>query len=130
MSKRFFIKVEVNKEEKSILVSQLEIPEGSKDNFDLYNKHVADLVDFATFGVYDYDNDVVAIVDDEGLLKAENLVYEVTFDGKVRQLAGDMLIGKNERREGELYTVGFTQEEMYKISQNQLFKIRAIGMTA
>lgn len=132
MTKRFFIKVELNKEKKEIKVFSVESPEDvDSDNLKFFYEHVADLVDFARFGVADYENDVVAIVDDEGLLKSENIVYEIRFGSKTRQLAGTLLIGKTERREDhELYTVGFTGEELLEIYKNNTIEVKAIGMTA
>lgn len=131
MTKRFFIKVELNKEAKEIKVFSVESPEDVDSNLDFFYEHVADLVDFARFGVDDYENDVVAIVDDEGLLKSENIVYEIRFGEQTRQLAGTLLIGKTERREDhELYTVGFTGEELLEIYKNKTVEVKAIGLTA
>jgi len=131
MAKRFFIKVELNKEAKEIKVFSVESPEDVDSNLDFFYEHVADLVDFARFGVDDYENDVVAIVDDEGLLKSENIVYEIRFGEQTRQLAGTLLIGKTERREDhELHTVGFTGEELLEIYKNKTVEVKAIGMTA
>jgi len=131
MARKFFIKVELNKEEKEIRVFSVESPEDVDSNLDFFYEHVADLVDFARFGVADYESDVVAIVDDEGLLKSENIVYEIRFGSQTRQLAGTLLIGKTERREDhELYTVGFTGEELLEIYKNNTIEVKAIGLTA
>ncbi|MFF5996560.1 hypothetical protein AAGS61_17755 [Lysinibacillus sp. KU-BSD001] len=59
-------------------------------------KLFANMIEVDTIDIIDFTQDFCLIVDDEGLLKSENLVYEITFQGITQQIAGRFAIGRNE----------------------------------
>lgn len=126
---RYFIKVELVEEEKKIKVFSIKSPSNSDAMLDFFQEHVENIIDIVNMHVYDYENDIAVVVDDEGLLKVGNIVYEIKFKEQKIQLAGTLLIGKNEMREDGLYTVGFTSEELRDIHNNKHIVVKAIGET-
>lgn len=78
--------------------------EGYVDLDELYNKIGCDLVT-----VVEFEENIVAWVDDVGLLKSDNFVQKVSYMGFDIQLAGNILfLGTTE--EGE--SVGLTELEL------------------
>lgn len=68
-----------------------------------YNQINCDLVDFVSI-----NNDVDIIVDDEGLLKSGNPVFEVSFTkSRSFQLAGILLVGKKVYTNDGIIVEGF-----------------------
>lgn len=58
-------------------------------------KVFAELIHADTIDIIDLTDDVCLIVDDEGLLKAGNLVYELQLQGTTVQIAGRFAFGRN-----------------------------------
>lgn len=58
-------------------------------------KVFAGLIQAETIEIIDLTNDLCLIVDDEGLLKEGNLVYELELQGRKVQIAGRFAFGRN-----------------------------------
>lgn len=67
------------------------------------------MIEADTIDIVDFNEDLCLIVDDEGLLKSGNRVYEIHLDGTTHQIAGRFAFGRNEfcERKG-LMTVHFS----------------------
>ena len=87
-----------------------------------YKQIDTDLVEFTAFNVEDYNKDYCIIVDEEGLMKSGNPAYKLTLsvDGVeyVRELVGNILIGKSEYGEEGAYETGLTKEEADNLISN------------
>ncbi|SOC22017.1 hypothetical protein SAMN05880501_113110 [Ureibacillus xyleni] len=58
-------------------------------------KVFAELIQADTIDIIDLTDDLCVIVDDEGLLKSGNLVYELELQGTKVQIAGRFAFGRN-----------------------------------
>lgn len=68
-------------------------------------KVLANIIDADLIEYLDLTDDICLIVDEEGLLKSNNPVYEIRFNGKVHHIAGKFAIGRNEDSEDGMNTV-------------------------
>ena len=59
-------------------------------------KIFANMIAAETIDIVDFTEDLCLIVDDEGLLKSDNLVYEIKLKEATHQIAGRFAIGRNE----------------------------------
>lgn len=59
-------------------------------------KIFANMIHAETIDIVDFTQDLCLIVDDEGLLKSGNLVYEIKLKEATHQIAGRFAIGRNE----------------------------------
>ena len=128
MEKTYFVKIEAFiKPDVEVLVSigTVEAPQVAEGESTLpfYYKQIdTDLVEFTAFNVEDYNKDYCIIVDEEGLMKSGNPAYKLTLsvDGVeyVRELVGNILIGKSEYGEEGAYETGLTKEEADNLISN------------
>jgi hypothetical protein len=70
----------------------------------------ADLIDYV-----DLNEEICLIVDEEGLLKSGNLVYEIRFEGHTHHIAGKFAIGRNEESMEGLKTVTLLVSDYEKL---------------
>lgn len=59
-------------------------------------KIFANMIAAETIDIVDFTEDLCLIVDDEGLLKSGNLVYEIKLKETTHQIAGRFAMGRNE----------------------------------
>jgi hypothetical protein len=79
--------------------------------------------------IVNFSHDVAIIVDDEGLLKSDNHVFELlNNDGNPLQLAGKLVFTKNHYGDDGISQVGLCLGDLVELLVN--IKIRLIGVTA
>lgn len=81
-------------------------------------KLLANMIEADTIDIVDFNEDLCLIVDDEGLLKPGNLVYEIHLGGTTHQIAGRFAFGRNEfcERKG-LMTVPLQPHDFVDLAQ-------------
>jgi len=85
-----------------------------------------------TFDIVQYNDELEFIVDDEGLLKSGNPVFEIPNDIYVEPLniAGGFLIGKRVVTEDDIKTIGFSSKDEADIALRKAgLKLKVIGVT-
>lgn len=88
-------------------------------------KLLANMIEADTIDIVDFTDDLCLIVDDEGLLKSGNLVYEIQLDGTTHQIAGRFAFGRNEFCEHKgLMTVPLQPADFVDLAQ---LDIKIIG---
>jgi hypothetical protein len=87
------------------------------------------IIDCDCIDIVNYSPKIAIIVDDEGLLKSDNPVFELLVgNGKSMQLAGKLVFTKNHCSDDGIYQVGLSLGDLVKLMVN--LKIRLIGVTA
>lgn len=88
-------------------------------------KLLANMIEADTIDIVDFTEDLCLIVDDEGLLKSGNLVYEIQLGGTTHQIAGRFAFGRNEFCEHKgLMTVPLAPTDFIDLAQ---LEIKMIG---
>lgn len=88
-------------------------------------KLLANMIEADTIDIVDFTDDLCVIVDDEGLLKSSNLVYEIQLDETTHQIAGRFAFGRNEFCEHKgLMTVPLQPSDFVDLAQ---LEIKIIG---
>lgn len=88
-------------------------------------KLLANMIEADTIDIVDFTDGLCLIVDDEGLLKSSNLVYEIQLDGTTHQIAGRFAFGRNEFCEHKgLMTVPLQPSDFVDLAQ---LEIKIIG---
>lgn len=85
-----------------------------------------------TFDVIPYNEELEFIVDDEGLLKSGNPIFEIPSEIYVGPLhiTGGFLIGKRVVTENKIETVGFSSKDEADIALRKAgLKLKLIGVT-
>lgn len=124
-----YIKVSVDEDNKIINIDPNVSKPKNTDSLDFFHDNVADIIDIINLGLFDYGEDIAFIIDDEGLLISENLVFLVEIGERSMHIAGNFLIGRNKIIDGEMYTIGFTKTELKDIKDVYGLKVSVIGLT-
>lgn len=85
------------------------------------------LIDCDCIDIVNLTEDIAVIVDDEGLLKSGNPVFEVKYKDRTLQLAGTMIFVKNVYTHEGIDSAGFNDPELVDLFLN--LKITMIGVT-
>lgn len=96
-----------------------------KDNREIEVKKVADIADLfekgSIYGLLILDTPLGKIsfwYDDEGLYKDTEINYNASLLGNYNCFVGDIILSKNEQKDGELNDVGFLEEEIEVIRES------------
>ncbi|MEK4701961.1 hypothetical protein MKX47_20905 [Solibacillus sp. FSL R7-0668] len=80
------------------------------------------------YDFYDYSDEITILVDDQGMFKQGNPVFEViSYYGDVAQLAGRLLFVRNVENEFSTDIGSITYEDIFKL-RNEM-KIQFVGFT-
>lgn len=127
---------EVIKMEMSVVEKEVDFSQDAISMLETYHSNIeCDTIDMTSFGGIQNPEGYTVIVDDEGLLKSDNVVleYKLPIGDKVAtlELAGTILIGKSDYVEGReddgLYEVGLTDKDIEYINNN--IEMRLLGIT-
>ncbi|RKJ50410.1 hypothetical protein D7X33_32650 [Butyricicoccus sp. 1XD8-22] len=119
-----FYKIGVDFEKKMYVQQVINAPEKEQD-LDFYYKNLGcEMID-----IVNYSREIAIVVDDEGLLKSNNPVFEVIdANGNKLHLAGNLLFAKNHFDEYEGVSLrGLDAGEAYNLMMELKFKV--IGVT-
>lgn len=87
------------------------------------------LIDCNSIDIVNYNDDIAIIVDDEGLLKSNNPIVEITInDSYKHHLAGTLIFAKNHYGDDRISLIGLSDGEIFNLMTT--LKLKAIGVTA
>lgn len=126
MTKVKFLVIDFSHEERKIFPRIEEREEKESHLEDFYEIIGCDYID-----IVPVNEEVAIVVDDEGLLKSQNLVFEIRDNksGFQHQLAGRLVFVKNGQEDVRGFTAGEVFELQLKIQLGQM-TIIPIGITA
>lgn len=77
---------------------------------------------------YDYSDEITILVDDQGMFKYGNPVFEVISDyGDTTQLAGRLIFARNIENDFSMDIGSLTSNDIFHLRQN--LKIKLLGLT-
>lgn len=106
--------------------------EPGDDNLDFYYKHIGcDLIDVVpTYALREElgkCQDLILIVDDEGLLKANPQVNLFASLAYGHTLCGNVLVAKEQARDDGIYTVGLNAEDLKEFNEAMLQLVNGLN---